>query len=179
MDVFGHYRHAIDRAWPWRVGLHGYFYPGANLDHAELPPRSSDTVEMNAVLHWRACTLRWDQVLAGYFGVGPQQGNRGSPRGAVDLLLDARFALAPRWNLQRHANRTRAGTTLRGPLPDGAANPDYSDCAATLTRRLDRRWAIGATPAHTTDAAFDARTVTLQTLDTGGTRVVLTLQGTF
>ena len=69
------------------------------------------------------------------------------------------------------------------PLPDGARNPSYSDYGITVLRQLDAHWSLGASLTHATNAAYYRATASYldasDMLDVGGTRGIVTLQGSF
>lgn len=183
LDLSASYGRGFGQGFSWRAGLYGYLYPGANLDRAGLPTQSLDTGEANLALGWRWLTLKYNRALTGYFGAGPAAGFGRSSRGTGYLQLDAGFTLDPQWTLSLHAGHTHYTTVLATPLPDGARNPDYSDYGATLVRRLDAHWALGASLTHATNAAYYRAMASdldaSDTLDVGGTRGVVMLQGTF
>lgn len=183
LDLFAGYGRGFGQGFSWRAGLYGYFYPGANLDRTGLPAQSLDTGEANLALGWRWLTLKYSRALTGYFGAGPAAGFGRSSRGTGYLQLDASFTLEPQWTLSLHAGHTHYTTALATPLPDGAHNPDYSDYGVTLVRQLGAHWSLGASVTHATNAAYYHATASYldasDTLDVGGTRGVVMLQGTF
>ena len=182
IDVFASEGRRYRSGLHWRTGVYGYFYPGANLDRAQLPPQSLNTLEANAAIGWRWLTLQYNRALTNYFGAGPAAGFRGSSRGSSYWQLDAQFRPAPNWTLGLHAGRTHYTTELAAPLPDGARNPSYSDYGVTLTRQLDTHWSLGTSLTHATNAAWYRDTASYldanDTLNVGGTRVAIMLQGT-
>ena len=105
-DVYASFGRPIDADWSWRVGVYGYLYPGANLDHAGLPSRSFDTAEANAAITWRQFTLKYNRSLTDYFGADTEQGYEGDTRGTGYLQLDAAFSLSDVWSLALHAGHT-------------------------------------------------------------------------
>jgi uncharacterized protein (TIGR02001 family) len=183
LDLYASYGRDFGDGFNWRAGLYGYLYPGANLDHAGLPAQSLDTAEGNAALGWRWLTLQYNRALTDYFGAGRAAGFQGTSRGTSYLQLDARFALGPAWTLALHVGHTHYTTTLAAPLPDGARNPSYSDYGITVLRQLDAHWSLGASLTHATNAAYYRATASYldasDMLDVGGTRGIVTLQGSF
>jgi len=183
LDLIASYGHSFGRGFSWRAGVHGYLYPGVNLDHAGLPAQSLDTVEAKVALGWRWLTLQYHRALGNYFGASRAAGYRGSSRGTDYLQLDAVVPLATAWTLALHAGHTHYTTILAQPLPDGARNPDYSDYGVSLTRQLDTHWSLAIALTHATNAAFYGATAGYldagDTLDIGGTRGFVTLQGSF
>ncbi|MBU6249292.1 MAG: TorF family putative porin [Xanthomonadaceae bacterium] len=183
LDLYASYGRAIDADWSWRVGLYGYVYPGANLDHAGLPRRSLDTAEINAALGWKQFTLKYNRALTDYFGVDTEQGYTGNSRGTSYLQLDATFPLTDAWSLALHAGHTHVTTALAVPLANGARDPGYSDVGATLKFQLDPHWSLSGGITHATNAAFYRHTASFlaarDTRNVGGTRGFVMLQGTF
>lgn len=183
LDVYANYGRAIDSDWSWCAGLYSYLYPGANLDHAGLAPRSLDTVEANVALSWKWLTLKYNRALTDYFGADVEQGYRGSTRGTRYIQLDATLPLGSRWSLTLHAGHTHYTSVLATPLGDGARDPDYSDVGATLTWQLVPHWSLAGSVTHAGNGAFYRHTASFldanETLDVGGTRTFLMLQGHF
>ncbi len=183
LDLYASYGHAIGSDWSWRAGLYGYLYPGANLDHAGLAPRSLNTVEANAALSWKWLTLKYNRALTDYFGIDVEQGYRGDSKGSGYLQLDAALPLGGRWSLALHAGHTHYATTLVTPLASGTRDPDYSDVGATLAYQLDRHWSLSGGVVHAGNGAFYRHTSSFldarDTRNVGGTRGFLMLQGHF
>ncbi|HUW53172.1 MAG TPA: TorF family putative porin [Rhodanobacter sp.] len=183
LDLYASYGRSIDSDWSWRVGLYGYVYPGANLDHAGLPSRSLNTTEANAALSWKQFTLKYNRALTDYFGVDTEQGYTGDSKGTDYLQLDASFPLGDAWSLALHAGHTHYGTALAVPLANGARDPSYSDYGATLKYQLSTRWSLSGGVTHATNADFYRRTASFldanDTRNVGGTRGFVMLQGNF
>jgi len=183
LDLCTSFGRSIGSDWSWRVGLYGYVYPGANLDHAGLASRSLNTTEANAALSWKQFTLKYNRALTDYFGVDTEQGYRGDSKGTDYLQLDASFPLGDAWSLALHAGHTHYSTTLAAPLANGARDPSYSDFGATLKYQLSTRWSLSGGITRATNANFYRRTASFldanDTRNVGGTRGFVMLQGNF
>lgn len=185
VDLYGSYGRAFSRDWSWRVGLHGYVYPGADLDHAKppLPPRGFDTLEANVAVSWRWLTLTYNRALTDYFGADVAQGYRGDSLGTGYLQLDAALPLRGAWSLALHAGHTFYTTTLAVPLENGARNPSYSDFGATLKYPFTSHWSLSGGVTYATNAAFYRHTASFvnpnDVHNVGGTRGFLMLQTIF
>jgi uncharacterized protein (TIGR02001 family) len=185
LDVFGDVGLFAHGDWSARAGLYGYFYPGANLDHARpaLGSRSLDTAEANLALSWKTWTLKYSRALTDYFGANIEQGYTGSTRGTQYLQIDGSIPLAKAWSLQAHAGYTDYATGLRTPLPGGAVDPGYADFGLALKFAPSERYAASLGVTHAANAAFYGHATSFldasQQQDVGGTRVVLTLSTTF
>ncbi|MDE2272471.1 MAG: TorF family putative porin [Xanthomonadaceae bacterium] len=185
LDLFGDVGLFAHGDWSARAGLYGYFYPGANLDHARpaLGSRSLDTVEANLALTWRAWTLKYSRALTDYFGADVEQGYTGSTRGTQYLQIDGAIPLAKDWSLQPHAGYTDYAAGVRTPLPGGARDPSYADFGIALKFAPSQRFAASLGVTHATNAAFYRHATSFLGAsgqkDVGGTRVVLSLSTTF
>lgn len=185
LDLFGDVGLFAHGDWSARAGLYGYFYPGANLDHARpaLGIRSLDTVEANLALTWRAWTLKYSRALTDYFGADVEQGYTGSTRGTQYLQIDGAIPLAKDWSLQPHAGYTDYAAGVRTPLPGGARDPSYADFGIALKFAPSQRFAASLGVTHATNAAFYRHATSFLGAsgqkDVGGTRVVLSLSTTF
>lgn len=185
LDLYGSYGRTFARDWSWRAGLHGYAYPGGNLDRANprLPSRSFDTLEANVALGWKWLTLTYNRALTDYFGADIEQGYRSDSRGTGYVQLDAAIPLHGAWSLGLHAGHTHYTTTLITPLANGARSPGYSDFDATLKYQVTLHWSVSGGVTRATNAAFYRRTVNFlnpgDVRNVGGTRGLLILQGTF
>lgn len=183
LDLYASFGAAITDGASWRAGLYGYVYPGADLRHAGLAPRSLDTCEANFALAWRWLTLKYSYALTDYFGADVEQGYRGSSRGTRYLQLDATLPLGDAWSLALHAGRTDYPTTLAMPNAEGARHPDYVDLGATLKYRLAARWSASLGFTHAGNPRFYRHTAAFANADdvrdVGGSRAFVMLQGTF
>ena len=185
LDLYGSYGHMFDHDWSWRAGLHGYLYPGGNLDHANprLPKRDFDTLEANLALSWRWLTFTYNRALTDYFGDDVEQGYRGDSRGTGYVQLDAAIPLHGAWSLALHAGHTHYTTVLITPPASGARSPDYSDLGATLKYQFTPHWSLSGGVTRATNPAFYRQTASFLDPDdvrnAGGTRGFLMLQGTF
>lgn len=185
LDLYGSYGRAISRDWSWRAGLHGYLYPGGDLDHANpaLPSSGFDTLEANLAVSWRWLTLTYNRALTDYFGADIEQGYRGDSKGTGYVQLDAAIPLHGDWGLALHAGHTHYTTTPITPLTSGARNPGYSDSGATLKYQFTPHWSLSGGVTRATNPAFYRHTASFLNPDdvrnVGGTRGFLTLQGTF
>lgn len=183
LDLYGSYGRAINNDWSWRAGLYGYFYPGANLDHAGLPARSLDTGEANVALSWKQWTLKYSYAFTDYFGADREQGYRGNSRGTSYLMLEGAMPLDPQWSLTLHLGYTRYNTRLAVPNADGARDPSYADIGVGAKYAIDAHWTLLGVVTHATNDRFYRRTASFRnaadTLDVGGTRGFVMLQGSF
>lgn len=185
LDVYGSYGRAFDRDGSWRAGLHGYLYPGGNLDHANpvLSSRGFDTLEANLAINWRWLTLTYNRALTDYFGADVEQGYRSDSKGTSYVQIDVAVPLRDAWSLALHTGHAHYTTMLVGPLASGARNPDYSDIGATLKYRFVPHWSLIGGVTRATNAAFYRNTASLldanDTLEVGGTRGFAMVQGTF
>jgi uncharacterized protein (TIGR02001 family) len=183
LDVYASFGTPIGDEWSWRAGLYGYRYPGGNLDDVGLRSRSFDTTEANASLTWKWLTLKYSRSLTDYFGIDTEQGYRGDSKGTQYVQLDAAIPLSEMWSLALHAGRTAIPTRLATPLANGADDPGYTDLGATLKWQFATHWSASAGATHADNAAFYAHTASFRdagdTIDAGGTRGFLMLQGTF
>lgn len=183
LDLYASYGRAIDADWSWRAGLYGYFYPGANLDHAGLAARSLNTGEANVALGWKLWTLKYSYALTDYFGADREQGYHGNSRGTSYLMLDGAVALNPQWSLTLHLGYTHYRTALAAPNADGARNPSYADIGVGAKYAINAHWTLLGVVTHATNDRFYRHTASFQnaadTLDVGGTRGFVMLQGSF
>lgn len=185
LDLYGSYGRAFNRDWSWRAGLHGYLYPGGNLDHANpvLPSRGFDTLEANLAISWRWITLTYNRALTDYFGADVEQGYRSDSKGTSYVQLDAAVPLRGAWSLALHAGHTHYTTMLAAPLASGARSPDYRDFGVTLKYALGTHWSLSGGVTRATNATFYRNTASLldanDTLDVGGTRGFVMVQGAF
>jgi uncharacterized protein (TIGR02001 family) len=185
LDLFGDVGLLARGDWSARAGLYGYFYPGANLDHARPAPgnRSLDTAEANLSLIWKVWTLKYSRALTDYFGADVEQGYTGGTRGTQYLQIDGDIPLGKAWSLQPHAGYTDYSTGLRTPLPGGARDPGYSDFGLALKFASGEKFAASLGVTHATNAAFYGHATSFlnasKQQDVGGTHVVLTLSTTF
>lgn len=182
-DIYASYGRSIDADWSWRAGLYGYFYPGANLDHAGLPARSLDTGEANVALDWKLWTLKYSYALTDYFGADREQGYRGNSTGTSYLMLEGAWPLDPQWSLTLHLGYTFYSTGLAALNADGAGDPSYADVGMGAKYAINPHWTVLGVVTHATNSRFYRHTVSLQnatdTLDVGGTRGLVMLQGSF
>lgn len=183
LDLDASYGRAINNDWSWRAGIHGYVYPGANLDQAGLATRSLNTVEAHVALSWKQFTLKYNRSLIDYFGVDAGQGYRGDSKGTGYLQLDATFPLSDAWSLALHAGHTHYTTTLVAPLANGARDPGYSDFSAALKYLVATHWSLNAGLTYATNADFYRHTSSFldagDTRDVGGSRGFVMVQGSF
>lgn len=182
-DTYASYGRPISADWSWRVGLYGYVYPGANLDHAGLPARSLDTGEANVALNWKLWTLKYSYALTDYFGADREQGYRGNSKGTGYLMLEGAWPLDSSWSLTLHLGYTFYSTGLVAANADGARDPSYADIGVGARYAIDAHWTMLGVVTHATNAAFYRHTASFQnaadTLDVGGTRGLVMLQGSF
>jgi len=183
LDLYASYGRPIADGWSWRAGLYGYAYPGANLDHANLPSRSFDTLEANVAVSWNRWTLKWSRALTDYFGADREQGYRGSSNGTNYFLLEGAWPLDARWTMTVHAGYTDYATTLIATNADGARDPSYADLGFGAKCQLGGHWSVVAVATHATNARFYRHTASFQdpgdVRDVGGLRGWLQLQGNF
>ncbi len=182
-DVYASYGRQINDDWSWRAGLYGYVYPGANLDHAGLPSRSLNTGEANVALSWKLWTLKYNYALTDYFGVDREQGYRDNSRGTSYLMLEGAWPLDAQWSLTLHLGYTHYSTRLAVPNADGARNPDYADIGVGAKYTVNTHWTVLGVVTRATNGRFYRHTASFQnaadTLDVGGTRGFVMLQGSF
>jgi uncharacterized protein (TIGR02001 family) len=185
LDLYASYGAAFDDDWSWRAGLYGYVYPGGNLDQATpaLPAQNFDTLEANAALTWKWVTLKYSRSLTDYFAIDTEQGYRGNSKGTAYLELNAAIPLAGAWSLAVHAAHTDIPTQLAISPPNGANDPSYDDFGATLKYQLAAHWSASVGMTLADNRKFYAHSVSFldagDTLDVGGTRGFVMLQGTF
>lgn len=183
LDLYASYGRAIDTDWSWRAGVYGYLYPGANLDHAELPSRSLDTLEANIGVSWKRWTLKWNRALSDYFGVDREQGYRGDSRGTNYLMLEGAWPFGTQWTLTLHVGYTDYTTDLITANAVGVRDPDYADVGLGAKYQINERWTVIGVATHATNSRFYQQTASFQnptdTLDVGGSRVWVQLQGNF
>lgn len=183
LDLYASYGRPINGDWSWRVGLYGYVYPGANLDHAGLPSRSLDTLEANVALSWKRWTLKWNRALTDYFGVDREQGYASDSRGTNYLMLEGAWPLGTKWTLTLHAGYTDYATQLFAPTVGGVRNPNYADIGLGARYQLNEHWAVTGVATRATNARFYSRTASFDDptdiRDVGGTRAFVQLQGNF
>ena len=183
LDLYGSYGRSINADWSWRAGLYGYFYPGANLDHAGLPARSLNTGEANVALSWKLWTLKYSYALTDYFGADREQGYRGNSRGTGYLMLEGAWPLDAQWSLTLHLGYTFYSTGLAAPNADGARDPSYADIGVGAKYAINAHWTVLGVVTHATNDRFYRHTASFQnaadTLDVGGTRGLVMLQGSF
>ena len=183
LDLYGSYGRAINDDWSWRAGLYGYFYPGANLDHAGLPARSLNTGEANLALSWKLWTLKYSYALTDYFGADREQGYRGNSKGTSYLMLEGAMPLNPQWSLTLHLGYTRYSTALAAPNADGARDPSYADIGVGAKVAINAHWSLLGVLVHASNDRFYRHTASFQnaadTLAVGGNRAFVQLQATF
>jgi uncharacterized protein (TIGR02001 family) len=184
LDLYASFGRPINDDWSWRVGLYGYLYPGANLDHASgYQRRTFNTVEANAALTWRQFTLKYNHSLTDYFGADREQGYAGDTHGTGYLQLDAAFPLADAWSLALHAGHTHYTASLAAPTAYGVRDVSYSDFSATLKYALNERWSLSGGITRATNGRYyrhvSSYTDASDTRDVGGTRGLVMIQGTF
>lgn len=182
-DIYASYGRPIDADWSWRAGLYGYVYPGANLDHAGLPARSLDTGEANVALNWKLWTLKYSYALTDYFGADREQGYRGNSRGTGYLMLEGTWPLDPQWSLTLHLGYTFYSTELAAANADGARDPSYADIGVGAKYAINAHWTVLGVVTHATNSRFYRHSASFQnaadTLDVGGTRGLVMVQGSF
>jgi uncharacterized protein (TIGR02001 family) len=183
LDLYGSYGRSIDADWSWRAGLYGYFYPGANLDHAGLPARSLNTGEANMALGWKLWTLKYSYALTDYFGADREQGYRGHSKGTSYLMLEGAYPLDSKWSLTLHLGYTFYSTELAAANADGARDPSYADIGVGTKYAINAHWTVLGMLSHASNDRFYRHTASFQdpadTLDVGGTRGLVMLQGSF
>lgn len=183
LDLYGSYGRSINADWSWRAGLYGYVYPGANLDHAGLPARSLNTGEANLALSWKLWTLKYSYALTDYFGADREQGYRGNSRGTSYLMLEGAWPLDSQWSLTLHLGYTFYSTKLVAANADGARDPSYADVGVGAKYAINAHWTVLGVVTHASNSRFYRHTASFQnpadTLDVGGTRGLLMLQGSF
>lgn len=183
LDLYGSYGRVINTDWSWRVGLYGYFYPGANLDHDGLPARSLNTSEANLALGRKLWTLKYSYALTDYFGADREQGYRGHSTGTSYLMLEGAYPLDAKWSLTLHLGYTFYSTSLAVPNADGARDPSYADIGVGAKYEIDAHWTVLGVVTHASNDRFYRHTASFQnpadTLNVGGTRGLVMLQGGF
>ncbi|TBR36620.1 MULTISPECIES: TorF family putative porin [Dyella] len=182
-DVYASYGTSFGKDWSWRAGVYGYLYPGAELSLPGMHRRSFDTAEANVSLTWKYVTLKYNQALTDYFGVDVEQGYRGDSRGTSYLQVDASVPLSDAWSLLLHAGHTHYTTTLVTPLANGARDPGYSDASVAAKYQISTHVAVTAGLSYADNHDFYGKTCSFMQAstcrDVGGSRVFVTLQGTF
>ena len=183
LDLYASYGQTIGDDRSWRVGLYGYVYPGANLDHAGLPSRSFNTLEANVAVSWKLWTLKWNRALTDYFGADIEQGYRGNSKGTNYFMLEGALPLDSKWTLTLHAGYTDYATELVLPNARGALDPGYADLGLGAKYQLDAHWTLIGVVTHATNSRFYRDTAGFEdandTRDVGGTRGFVQLQGSF
>lgn len=183
LDLYASYGRSINDDWSWRTGLYGYIYPGANLDRAELPSRSLNTLEANVALSWKLWTLKWSRALTDYFGADREQGYRDDSKGTNYVMLEGAYPLDAQWTLTLHLGYTDYSTRLVAPTSDGARDPSYADIGLGAKYQLNAHWTLLGIATHATNSHFYRHTSSFQnpndTRDIGGTRGFVQLQGNF
>lgn len=184
LDLYGDAGLFEQGDWSARIGLYGYLYPGADLDHARPPltSRSLDTLEANLSLSWKSWTLKYSRALTDYFGADVEQGYAGSTRGTQYLQLDGSIALDGKWSLAPHLGYTDYRRGLP-PLAGGARDPSYADYGLTLKFAPNDRLVFGLGVSHASNDAFYRRVASFRdpadTEHLGGTRATASLSATF
>ncbi|WP_082827197.1 TorF family putative porin [Rhodanobacter thiooxydans] len=183
LDLYGSYGRSINADWSWRAGLYGYFYPGANFDHAGLPARALNTGEANLALSWKQWALKYSYALTDYFGADREEGYRGNSKGTSYLMLEGAIPLDPKWSLTLHLGYTFYSTGLAAPNADGARDPSYADIGVGAKYAINAHWTLLGVVTHATNDRFYRHTASFQdaadTLNVGGTNGLVMLQGSF
>jgi len=183
LDLYASYGRTINDDWSWRAGLYGYIYPGANLDHAGLAPRSLNTAEANVAMSWKLWTLKYNYALTDYFGADREQGFRDNSKGSSYLMLEGAYPLNDQWSLTLHTGYTHYSTELALPMADGARDPGYADIGVGAKYAIDKSWTVVGALTHATNERYYRHTVSFvngnDSMNVGGTGGFVMLQGSF
>lgn len=148
LDVYGGYNGKIDAEWSYTVGLYGYLYPGANLQHAHCPSaafaapcggpladQGYDTLEANAGLSWRWLSYKLSFSATDYFGANSKTGYSKRTRGTLyhDLTVTVPL-LTEGLNLIMHAGYTDINADVAGH------DPSYTDWRLSLSKTFSDGW---------------------------------------